>query len=132
MLVWNARHGWISFVFQSTRGLDDYTGIRPDWLLRNIVGQSIALLPWLWAALAIELIASFRGRPPEAERRFVGWLAVTPIALFTAAAAYSSASKHHFHWPTPGYLLLFLPLGDTVYRGLARGRAAYRNRRDHA
>jgi len=126
VLVWNARHEWISFAFQSTRGLSDYTGIRLDWMLENIAGQAIVLLPWVWAGLVIELIASFRGRPPEAERRFIAWLAVVPIAVFTAAASYSSASVHHYHWPTPGYLLLFLPLGDTVSQHLARGSAAYR------
>jgi len=126
VLVWNARHEWISFVFQSTRGLDDYAGIRPEWLLRNIAGQSLTLLPWLWAGLLFELITALTRRSAGPERRFIAWLAVTPIALFTAVAAYSSASLHHFHWPTPGYLLLFLPLGDRVSRGLARGNAAYR------
>jgi len=126
VLVWNAQHRWISFIFQSTRGLDDYGGIHLDWVLLNIAGQSLTLLPWVWGALVVELIASFGRRPPQPERRFVAWLAVTPILLFTAVAAYANTSLHHFHWPTPGYLLLFLPLGDTLHRGLTRGRAAYR------
>jgi hypothetical protein len=84
------------------------------------------LLPWLWAALVAELVASFGGRPPEPARRFVAWLSVAPIALFTGVATYASTSQHHFHWATPGYLLLFLPLGARVQRGLARGSALYR------
>jgi hypothetical protein len=126
VLVWNAHHGWISFVFQSTRGIDDYTGIRPDWLLRNVAGQSLALLPWLWAGLVLELISGFARRPADPARRFIAWLAAPPIVVFTAAAAYSSASLHHFHWPTPGYLLLLLPLGDRLARGLRSGHAPYR------
>lgn len=126
VLVWNAQHQWISFIFQSTRGVQTYNGIRLDWLLFNIAGQSLTLLPWLWAALVVELITSFGRRAPQPERRFIAWLAVTPILLFTGVAAYASISQRHFHWPTPGYLLLFLPLGDTLYRGLTRGSAAYR------
>jgi len=118
VLVWNARHGFISFVFQSTRGSEDYTGFRPDWLVRNVVGQSLALLPWVWVGLVIELIAGFARRPADPARRFIAWLAAPPIVVFTAAAAYSSAGLHHFHWTTPGYLLLLLPLGDRVARGL--------------
>lgn len=126
VLVWNAQHEWVSFIFQSTRGVQTYRGIRLDWLLVNIAGQSLALLPWLWAALVVELVTSFGRRPPQPERRFIAWLAVTPILLFTGVAAYASVSQRHFHWTTPGYLPLFLPLGDTLYRGLARGSAGYR------
>jgi hypothetical protein len=73
-----------------------------------------------------ELIAAFRGRPAVPARRFIAWLSVTPIVLFTGVAAWSSTSQHHFHWATPGYLLLFLPLGETLAHGLARGSRFYR------
>src|SRR5262249_21831129 len=126
VLAWNAEHRWTSFVCQSTRGAADYTGIQPAWALRNVVGQSVELLPWLWAGLVVELVACFARRPPDPARRLVAWLALPPIAVFTAAAADSSASYHHFHWPTPGYLFLFLPLGDRLARGLAAGRAGWR------
>ena len=94
--------GWVSFIFQSTRGVDDFAGIRPDWLLKNIVGQALAILPWLWAGLVVEFIAGFAQRPREPARQFIAWLSVTPIVLFTGVAAWSSASQAHFHWATPG------------------------------
>jgi len=126
VIAWNAQHGWVSFVFQSTRGVEDFAGLRLDWLLRNIAGQALAVLPWLWAALVAELIMGFGRRPPQPERRFVASLSVAPIVLFTGVAAWSSTSQHHFHWATPGYLLLFLPLGRTVADGFARGHRLYR------
>jgi hypothetical protein len=126
VLVWNAQHHWASFIFQGTRGIEAYNGIHLDWVLINITGQAVALLPWLWAALVVELVTSFGRRPPQPERRFVAWLAVLPIVFFTGVAAYAATSTQHFHWPTPGYLLLLLPLGDTLYRGLARGKSVYR------
>lgn len=125
VIIWNAEHRWVSFVFQSTRGVEDFAGMRPDWLAKNIAGQAMAVLPWLWAGLVTELATSFGRRPPQPARRFVAWLSIVPIVLFTGVAAWSSTSQHHFHWATPGYLLLFLPLGDTVARGLARGRTRY-------
>jgi hypothetical protein len=125
VLLWNARHHWISFVWQSTRGLDELQGVRLDWMLKNVAGQSLELLPWIWLGLVAELVRSLR---PSAspERRLVGCLAVVPVVLFTAVAAYALTGQRHFHWGMPGYLLLFLPLGERVHEALARGRAAYR------
>jgi hypothetical protein len=125
VLLWNARHHWISFAWQSTRGLDELQGIRLDWMLRNIGGQTLLLLPWVWALLVFELARSF-GRRAAAERRFIACLAVVPIVLFTAVTAYAATGQRHFHWGMPGYLLLFLPLGDTVHRGLVQARPVYR------
>jgi hypothetical protein len=125
VLLWNHQHHWISFAWQSTRGLDELQGIRLDWMLRNIGGQALELLPWLWLALVAELWRSFRRRATP-ERRFIGWLAVVPIVLFTAVSAYAATGQRHFHWGMPGYLLLFLPLGDTVHRGLQQARSVHR------
>jgi hypothetical protein len=126
VIVWNAQHRWVSFFFQSTRGVEDFSGIRPDWLVKNVAGQALAILPWLWVGLVIELVTGFGRRSPQPERQFVSWLSVPPIVLFTGVAAWSSTSQHHFHWATPGYLLLFLSLGETVRRGLAAGSRLYR------
>ncbi len=125
VLVWNARHHWISFLWQSTRGLDELSGIRLDWMLRNIGGQSLLLLPWVWVALVVELWRSFRRQAPP-QRRFIACLAVIPIVLFTAVAAYALTGQRHFHWGMPGYLLLFLPLGDTLDRRLRQGSVFHR------
>jgi hypothetical protein len=125
VLLWNARHHWISFAWQSTRGLDELQGIRLDWMARNVGGQALELLPWIWLALLVELGRGFRRRAAE-ERRFIACLAVVPIVLFTAVSAYAATGQRHFHWGMPGYLLLFLPLGETVHRGLAAGRRACR------
>ena len=125
VLLWNARHHWVSFAWQSTRGLDELTGLRLDWMLRNIGGQALELLPWVWLALVVELGRSFLRRATPA-RRFIGCLAVVPIVLFTAVTLYAATGQRHFHWGMPGYVLLFLPLGETVHRGLERRRAAFR------
>ncbi len=126
VIVWNAQHQWVSFFFQSTRGAEDFAGIRLDWLAKNVIGQAVAMLPWVWVGLVAELVTSFGRRSPQPARRFIACLAVVPIVVFTGVAAWSSTSQHHFHWTTPGYLLLFLLLGDTTARGLAQGRASYR------
>ena len=125
VLLWNARHHWISFIWQGTRGLDELQGLHLDWMLRNIGGQALLLLPWVWVALVVELWRSCRRSAPP-ERRFIACLAVVPIVLFTAVASYALTGQRHFHWGMSGYLLLFLPLGDTLHRRLQQGHASVR------
>jgi len=115
VLVWNAQHRWISFLWQSTRGMSEYQGIRLDWVLNNIAGQAGELLPWVWLGLVVELFRGLRPSAPE-PRRLLSMLAIAPIILFTAVAAYAPTGQRHFHWAMPAYMLLFLPLGDTVHR----------------
>lgn len=120
VLVWNAGHDWISFLWQGQRGLA-YRGIRLDWLAWNVLGQSIELGPWLWGAIVVELARILaRWRRAEAARRFVACLGLPPIVLFTAVSAYAPIGNH-FYWGMAGYLLLLLPLGDTIHRAAAGG-----------
>lgn len=119
VIVWNIEHEWVSFLWQGNRGLDN-KGFRPDWLVRNIGGQALWLMPWIWAPLLWELPMSFyRGRSDD-RFWFIAWMAVTPIVLFTAVSSYAPVG-FHFHWQAPGYLLLFVPLGWTLYQRLDTG-----------
>lgn len=121
VLIWNHQHDWVSFLWQGNRGLDSH-GFRPDWLLRNIGGQALWILPWIWGPLLWELPVSFNRGRSDSRYWFIAWMAVTPIVLFTVVSAYAPVG-FHFHWQAPGYLLLFVPLGYTVFQRLeANGR----------
>jgi hypothetical protein len=114
VLVWNARHEWISFFWQGGRAAE-YGGLRWDWLARSVGGQALWLLPWIWVPLVWELAVCFRRGPADPKRWFVACTAAPPILFFTITALYAPYG-FHFHWQAPGYLLLFLPLGATVAR----------------
>ena len=99
VIVWNAQHRWVSFFFQSTRGVEDFGGIRPDWLLKNVAGQALAILPWLWVGLVIELVTGFAAAPAARA-------AVRLLALRAAHRAVHRRGRVVEHQPAP------LPLGD--------------------
>lgn len=120
-LIWNARYDWISFRWQGQRGLESQ-GLHWDWLARDIGGQALWLLPWIWWPLALELPRSMLLAVRDPVRRFLACMAVGPIVLFTAVSAYANVG-FHFHWQAPGYLMLFLALGATLADRLARGHA---------
>ena len=120
VLIWNARHEWVSFLWQGQRGTD-YNGIHFDWLLHNLSGQALELLPWIWLPLVFEPFRLWSA--PEGDRsarRFLLWVGLPPILAFSAVSAYARIGDH-FHWGTPGYLTLRLGFGATVHGWLVRG-----------
>ncbi len=124
VLIWNAQHGWISFLWQGARGTDA-RGLHWDWLGRNVLGQALWLLPWIWVPLAWQLVRCFRLAGRSAAHSLIAWCAVGPIVAFTAVSLWAPIGLH-FHWQAPGYLLLLLALGESVAKALARGQRVVR------
>jgi hypothetical protein len=110
VLVWNAEHGWVSFLFQGGRALGELHMFGPIW---NIAGQSLYALPWIWAPLVWCGIVAIRQGPRDEKRWLLACLAAPPIVLFTAASLWSNVL---FHWAAPGYLMLLPMLGNAVAR----------------
>ena len=113
VLIWNAGHGWISFLFQGGR---PGGSLHPFGPLLTIAGQAAFLLPWIWAPLVWCGFAAFRRGPSDRERWLLFCLATPPILLFTVAALWGDV---FFHWAAPGYLMLLPLLGEEIAR---RGR----------
>lgn len=118
VLIWNAQHHWISFLFQGGRsGAPQLHLVAP---LALIGLQSLFLAPWIYFPLvALFIRAVWRG--PAREREFfLACLAAFPIILFTLVAFWSSRRVLP-HWVAPGYLMLFPLLGREIAARLAAG-----------
>ena len=116
VLVWNAKHGWVSFAFQGGRAGGRLHPLGP---LLALAGQAVFLLPWIWVPLLwCGIAAAWRG-PSDRERWLLICLAAPPIVVFTAAALWG---KTLFHWTAPGYLMLLPLLGEAIarHRGVSR------------
>jgi len=126
VLLWNAAHSWVSFVFQGSRGLAH--GFYPQKMLANIMGQAAWVLPWIWLPLigsacsaASPMINSpeISPGPRETRRHFLLCLSVLPILFFTVATLWGAQGL--FHWQAPGYLFLFPLLGEKIVIAIKRG-----------
>ena len=119
VLVWNMEHHWVSLGFQLGRG-GTTGGLHPAYLLANIAGQAIWLLPWIFVGLvAAAWRALLQGR--EAERSwFCLSLALPAIAIFTLVPLWGRIGLPH--WPMPGWLFLYPVLGEYAVRFVARER----------
>lgn len=127
VILWNRQNDWVSFTFQGSRAVGQFK-IHPEWLLRNILGQIVWLAPWIFIPLFKEMLRLGRSVRTDSKSAFLFYLAVCPIAFFTIISLWSN-SKYHFHWQAPGYLLLMIPLGETIREKIndpLRGKKAIR------
>jgi len=118
VLVWNATHGWASFLFQGGRAgtLDEGHG---SPFLDSVGGQALWMSPWIWLPLVVVLLDALRQGARDERRFLLACLAVGPIAGFTLLTALGVRGLAH--WQAPGYFFVLPLLADSVARRLAAG-----------
>lgn len=116
VLVWNARHGWVSLLFQAGRAEGRFNPLGP---LLTLAGAALFLLPWLWLPLMWCGFNALRQGPADKGRWLLVCLAAPPIFFFTLVSLHSRVL---FHWAAPGYLMLLPLLGDAIARRRGRRR----------
>ena len=107
VFVWNAQHGWVSFVFQGSRSVAS-GGLKPLEVLRVALGQIAFLSPWLFVPLVAGLVSSLRCWR-DGRRLFLLCLSLPPIALFTAAPLWIERGQPH--WAMAGWFFAFPLMG---------------------
>ena len=113
VIVWNAEHQWVSFVFQLGRNAESHAP-RLLALAQNIGGQVALVTPWVWIPL---IISAWHERRSSSLCAILG---IIPIALFTLASLGGNPGQPH--WPAPGYLMLFPFLGHAASKYPLRTR----------
>jgi hypothetical protein len=109
VLIWNARNGWVSFLFQGGRAVGGWVP-RPDYLAIAVLAQAGYLFPWIWIPLMALLIRGWRRRNELGDGPEELWLfvAALPLAAFTAVACFRPVLPH---WGLIGLVALFPMLG---------------------
>jgi hypothetical protein len=111
VFIWNSQNDWISFVNRVSRaGSAGAFTLHFDWFFSDIAGQAVWLLPWIWVPLVWQIPKLPRAGKASS---FCFWTAIFPILFFTLVALWRNP-QGHFHWPAPGYMMLFIPLGSSV------------------
>ncbi|HLJ65270.1 MAG TPA: glycosyltransferase family 39 protein, partial [Stellaceae bacterium] len=113
VIVWNARHHWVSFFFQGARAGGGQ--FHPFALLVTLAGEALFLLPWIWVPLMVVLVTSLKEFHAGGGKAFLAAIALVPIAFFALVGVWSS-QRVLFHWAAPGYAMLFPLLGEAFAR----------------
>ena len=108
VLVWNARHGWVSLAFQGGRAALA-GGWRPAQVGATLIGQIAYLTPWIFVSLLVALFDAARGAKGDDKRLFLLCLALPPIVVFTLTPLWGARGLPH--WPMPGWFFVFPLLG---------------------
>jgi hypothetical protein len=126
VLIWNARNGWVSFLFQGGRAVGGWTP-RPDYLVRTLLAQAGYLFPWIWVPTVLLLVQGWRRWPSMSDGPERLWLCVAafPLAVFTAVASFRLVLPH---WSLIGLMPLFPMLGRAWADRLETKPVAFRRR----
>jgi 4-amino-4-deoxy-L-arabinose transferase-like glycosyltransferase len=102
VLMWNARHDWISMAYQIEHGLGEAITLRRAWRHEGdlLGGQAGLATPILFVMMAIAVAKSLRPRlGPER------WLLAVVTTVFFAFFVYSALKKRvEANWPAPAYI----------------------------
>jgi hypothetical protein len=120
-LIWNARHGWVSFLFQGGRAGGHFYPFGP---FAALGGAALYFLPWIWLALVMCAIGALRRGPADRRSWLLLCLAAPPIVLFTVISLWSHIL---FHWSAPGYLMLVPLFGEAIARHWPTSRTLRRS-----
>ena len=110
VILWNARHGWVSFEFQGARGVPSGQ-LHLTQFLTMAFGQVAFLSPSIFAPLLAGLTTALRHRRDE-RYLFMLCLSLPPIVLFTLTPLWGGRGQPH--WAMPGWFFAFALMGAWV------------------
>jgi 4-amino-4-deoxy-L-arabinose transferase-like glycosyltransferase len=115
VIVWNFQHHWASFAYQVVRARPG-GGLHLEYVLANIAGQAIWLLPWIFVPLVIAASRALLAGPAAERSWYCLCLGLPTIGVFTVIPLWGHIGLPH--WQMPGWLMLFPVLGDWACRAI--------------
>jgi len=98
VVLWNARHGWISFAFQLQHGLGGASGSVLRRELDLLGGQAGLVSPVLFVMIVVAVVVAMRADKVRA------FLAVVAAVLFGFFVYSASRRRVEANWPALAYL----------------------------
>ncbi len=119
VIVWNARHDWISFAYQAGRG--HLSGrLHPEYVLANVIGQAIWMLPWIFVPMLVASWRAARAGRTAPRSWYCLCLGLPNIVSFTVTPLWGGLGLPH--WQMPGWLMLYPVLGEYAVRSFEPAR----------
>ncbi len=120
VVVWNSRHDWISFTFQSRNGLG---GDKLEWIqvAEYIAGQMLISGPIAWLLGIVAAVAVLRRRDwaVRKETLFMVCTAIPVILFFTVSSLRKTANPN---WPAFAYFTFSLLVTHFCLEGYSKWR----------
>jgi hypothetical protein len=99
--IWNAQHGWASFLFQTAGRVEHARGLSP-WNLLGLVGSQLVLalppLLWAWGRVAVRAIPSMLRGALVPEELFLAAFSLVPAVVLLVVSLGAVVKPN---WPFP-------------------------------
>ncbi|UCD81596.1 MAG: glycosyltransferase family 39 protein [Desulfobacterales bacterium] len=116
-IIWNVRHGWISYAYQLGQGGGD--GLDPGKFLAGVAGQAGAWSPIIFGLLIAVVVVMVRQKKTCEADRFAAWTSMPIFALFCLIGLTSSILPH---WTSAGWWT-----GSIVVSAVISQKLSFRN-----
>jgi 4-amino-4-deoxy-L-arabinose transferase-like glycosyltransferase len=107
VILWNAKHDWVSFKFQGARGMPAGQFHPTQWATM-VLGEVAFLSPWIFALAIASLISAIQHWRDE-RRMFLLCLSLPTIIFFSLTPLWGSRGQPH--WTMPGWFFTFALIG---------------------
>jgi hypothetical protein len=124
VLIWNAQHDWVSFIFQGGRGFvylsqdAAQSVLHVGNVLVNAAGQAVWISPWIVVPLVLAAWQALRAGRLHEQSWYCLCLGLPTILFFTIIPLWGRQGLPH--WPMSGWLMLYPLLGDYLERAASR------------
>jgi len=99
--LWNARHDWVSFLFQTAGRVEHARGLSP-WNLLGLVGSQLVLvlppLLWAWGREAVHAVPRMSRRSLPPEELFLAAFSLVPAVVLLLVSLGAVVKPN---WPLP-------------------------------
>jgi 4-amino-4-deoxy-L-arabinose transferase-like glycosyltransferase len=106
VIVWNARHGWVSFQHVAHQTGASGGSLRQGNFFEFIASQIGGINPLIAVFMIFAIIHAIRSRDARAiEMRFLVWIG---LSFFACVSLTSLFAKVQVNWPAPAYFTLMI------------------------
>lgn len=120
VIIWNAEHGWVSFLYQGARAGGDGS-INTARAFRWTLTQVLIVHPLVFGPALYMLYRGLRNGPRQEGPWLLACMSAPVLVFIFGVMVWSSHPLRGYHWASMGYLPL-LPLVGAWASGLAADR----------
>jgi hypothetical protein len=99
--IWNATHGWASFLFQTSGRVEHARGLSP-WNLLGLIGSQLVLvlppLLWTWGRVAVRSVPRALRGALDPEELFLAVFSLVPAVVLVVVSLFAVVKPN---WPFP-------------------------------
>jgi dolichol-phosphate mannosyltransferase len=112
VIIWNARHDWVSFAFQTSRRLAE----QPQFALHKLIGSVIVLITPTGVLAAAGILLSRARRDLQGARQH-RWWALSLLIPLSVFSAFSLRHEVKLDWTGPSWAAILPAMGFAMTRG---------------